>query len=111
MQRFIGKNVLVTGAASGIGRAAAVRLAKEGASLALLDRSQEGLDETAHSIGIETGARVVLAVCDVADFDGIGKSITELACTLNGLHAVSHNAGIMRLYRTHEMNLVQWEEL
>ena len=51
MMRFEGRNAIVTGAASGIGRAVAVRLAAEGASLVIGDRNAAGLDETAAMIG------------------------------------------------------------
>ena len=43
MARFEGKSVIITGAGSGLGQAAAVRLAQEGANLVLVDMSEEGL--------------------------------------------------------------------
>ena len=58
---------MITGAASGIGRAAAFRIASEGGTLALLDRDKEKLSQTASEL-ISLGAGVVSAACDVSDF-------------------------------------------
>ncbi|MGH9301716.1 MAG: SDR family NAD(P)-dependent oxidoreductase, partial [Acidimicrobiales bacterium] len=57
---------LVTGAASGIGRATAVRLAAEGARVGCLDLAEAGLTETREMIG-ETGAKVESWVIDITD--------------------------------------------
>lgn len=110
MKRFQNRNVLVSGAASGIGRAASLRMAAEGASLALMDLNEEGLCKTAKEAeGL--GAKVVFAKCNVADFEAVGKTIDHLAEELGGIQAVSHNAGIMRCYNTHEMSIDEWNEL
>ncbi len=109
-QRFTHKNILITGAASGMGRAAALRISAEGGHLALIDNNLEGLKSLASVLSIE-GQRVVYRVCDVRDFDATQQAIDALSEELGGLHAVSHNAGIMRCYNTHEMTLAQWEEI
>ena len=70
MKRFENKNVMITGAASGIGRAAAIRIASEGGSLALIDLDSEKLSEISHELTSQ-GVRVVSAVCDVSDFDEV----------------------------------------
>jgi len=64
MGRFEGRVAVVTGAASGIGRATALRLAEEGAAVALVDRNGEGVQAVAREIG---GARVAAYTCDIAD--------------------------------------------
>ena len=64
MRRFDGKVAFVTGSAAGIGRATALRLASEGASLYLIDLALEGLQETAKRCE-ELGAAVAHARCDV----------------------------------------------
>ena len=66
MKRFEGKVAFVTGASAGIGRATALRLAGEGASLYLVDVATEGLEETG-KLCEEMGASVQTSRCDVTD--------------------------------------------
>ena len=66
MRRMEGKVAFVTGAAGGIGRATALRLAAEGASLYLVDLAPEALEETV-GLAEKEGAQVVGARCDVSD--------------------------------------------
>src|SRR5438270_3170691 len=63
-ESFKGKVAFVTGAASGIGRAAALAFAREGASVVMADVSDRGSQETARSIQ-EFGARALVVACDV----------------------------------------------
>jgi len=108
--RFKNRNVLITGAASGIGRAAAIRIAKEGGSLALIDIDEDKLHELGHELE-SSGTKFVLSVCDVSNFDETGEVIDTLCQGLGGIQALSHNAGILRSYHTHEMTSKQWEEI
>lgn len=110
MKRFERRNVLITGAASGIGRAAAFRIASEGGSLALLDRDWNKLSETVDELS-SCGVRVVGEACDVSDFTQTREVIDKLAERLGGIHSLSHNAGILRCYRTHEMLPSDWDEI
>lgn len=91
-KRFTGRHVVVTGAGSGIGRAIALRLAEEGATLSLLARRREPLDETAREIERGGAARAFVATCDVrmraqvdASFDAAraqhGKLFALVACS------------------------------
>lgn len=110
MQRFQQKNVLVSGAGSGIGRAAAHRIAKEGGNLGIFDINLARLKETA--IELEAyGNQVCYLPCDVSNFNETKQVINHLSHELNGVHALSHNAGILRCYHTHEMTLDEWNEL
>ena len=64
MQRFEGKTVIVTGAASGIGRASALRLAAEGAAVLLFDRDEVGVVSTTNEI-VALGGRAVPFALDL----------------------------------------------
>jgi len=84
-----GKIIIITGAASGIGRATAVECANMGASLVLLDLNQEGLEKTKELI--ETGEVATYAV-DLTNFD----KLSELISLLPNLDGVASNAGIVK---------------
>jgi NAD(P)-dependent dehydrogenase (short-subunit alcohol dehydrogenase family) len=111
MKRFTNKNVLITGAASGIGHAAATRIASEGGNLALLDVNGDKLAQVAHELSEKYAVNVIYEKCNVADFEEV-KAAIDLSCEqLGGIQALSHNAGILRCYNTHEMTLEQWNEV
>jgi len=91
-QRLSGKNILVTGAASGIGRASALRCAAEGAQVALLDRDADGLHETAIRI---TGAGGVCAdfILDLTDEAAIQSAVAGLVERWGEIHGLFNVAG------------------
>ncbi|TIY05104.1 MAG: SDR family NAD(P)-dependent oxidoreductase, partial [Mesorhizobium sp.] len=71
-----GKTVLVTGAASGIGRATALAFAREGAQLRLIDIDAAGLRETEASVSA-AGVCVTIAVADLSTAQGAEKGIAD----------------------------------
>lgn len=111
MKRFANKNVLITGAASGIGLAAASRIASEGGNLALLDINGDNLEQVAFSLREKYLVKVVYEKCNVANFEEV-KDVVNRSCEqLGGIQALSHNAGILRCYNTHEMTSEEWSEI
>lgn len=88
MGRLQGRRVLVTGAASGIGRATARRFAAEGARVALLDRDADGLEAAAR----EAGGTVV--ACDLLDAGAVAPAVERAAAALGGLDGVVCAAGV-----------------
>ena len=87
------KVALVTGAASGIGRASAIALAREGAALCVSDINNEGGEETARQI-IEIGGNALFVHCDVTQSDDV-RAMVEATCSAYGrLDAAVNNAGI-----------------
>lgn len=87
------KVALVTGAASGIGRASALALAREGASVVVADVDEKGLEATTVSIE-DDGSRAVPVTCDVTSQDDVRDAV-EAALELEGRLDIAHNnAGI-----------------
>jgi 3-oxoacyl-[acyl-carrier protein] reductase len=90
-----GKAALVGGASRGIGRAIALGLAREGASVALCARNQGTLDKARDEIRNETGAgvKVVSLICDMARHDDIKAAVAAAVEALGRLDIVVNNAG------------------
>lgn len=87
--RFEGKYAIVTGAASGIGRATAARLAEEGARVLLLDRNAEALAEAAPA-----GEHLTRA-CDVSDEAQVAEAVAYAVAQFGRIDALANNAGII----------------
>ncbi len=95
MQRFEGKSVIVTGAGSGLGRAAAQQLAAEGAKLTLVDLSEKGLQETEAEIhaGLPQ-AEVQLVIANVANEDEVISYVNAAKDAYGRIDGFFNNAGI-----------------
>ena len=102
MKIIRGKKALVTGAASGVGRAIALALAREGADLFLLDLDDTRLAAVADEARI-SGVEVVARQCDLRDPGQISAAVRDLAERWGGLHILVNNAGIIYYGNTGEM--------
>ncbi|MGW9631751.1 SDR family NAD(P)-dependent oxidoreductase [Agromyces sp. NPDC055520] len=87
--RFAGKTVIVTGAGSGIGRATASRVAREGGRVIAVDVSQERLDDFASE---HAGAEIVTLVADITDDTKVAEIVAAAGDRIDGLANI---AGIM----------------
>jgi len=91
--RFAGRVAVVTGAASGIGKATAARLAREGARVAAVDRHLVGAEETAAAIRAAGGTARAYA-CDVADSAQVAAAAQAIEHDLSSVDVLANVAGI-----------------
>jgi NAD(P)-dependent dehydrogenase (short-subunit alcohol dehydrogenase family) len=88
------KVAVVTGAGSGIGRAACVRLAEEGALVAVTSRTAEHVDETCAEVERAAGARPLGITLDVSDSDAVEAAFARVAEELGPIDVLVANAGV-----------------
>ncbi len=103
MTQMEGKVALVTGAASGIGRASALALARAGASVCVSDINGAGLEETARDI-ISEGGKAIAVACDVTKAEAVNAMVEATVDAFGRLDAAVNNAGIAGSFyhRLHE---------
>ena len=90
---FAGKVAFVTGAANGIGRAAALAFAREGASVVVADVSEQGNQETARMIE-EDGGRALAIRCDVTRAEDVKAALDKAVEAFGRLDFAFNNAGV-----------------
>ena len=88
-----GRVALVTGAARGIGRGIALRLARDGAAVALVDTRADGIERVAGEIA-EIGSKATTFVADVSDREQVFAAVDHAAAALGGFDIMVNNAGI-----------------
>jgi NAD(P)-dependent dehydrogenase (short-subunit alcohol dehydrogenase family) len=93
-KRFQGKTAFITGAASGIGRAAAVAFAAEGARVVITDRGDAGLRETAEHVKEASGAEVLAITCDVSKPEEVEAAVAKAVESFGSIDCAFNNAGV-----------------
>ncbi len=106
-RRFEGKVALVTGAASGIGRATTLRLAGEGAEVVATDVFADGLAETAASVR-DAGGTITTLVGDVSDPGSVDEMIAAAVAEYGGIDVLCNIAGILRFNNLADISLDEW---
>ena len=96
--QFKGKVALITGAAVGIGRAAAIRFAEEGANVVLLDLNDEKLAQVKKEAEAY-GARARADVLDISDESAVYRSIAEAEKTFGRIDILVNNAALWRCWQ------------
>ncbi len=104
-----GKVALVTGAASGLGRATALKFAESGANVCIIDVNAEALEETANQLG-EQGVEGLAQAVDLSRQDNCAAVVAAAVDRFGRLDALCNIAGIIVMCNAHEMPAAQWEK-
>jgi 3-oxoacyl-[acyl-carrier protein] reductase len=103
-----GRVAFVTGASQGIGRTCAIRLAKDGAALAVAARNQEKLDELVREITAAGGKAAAFAL-DVADEEQVKSAVKAAIAQFGKIDILVNNAGITRDQLVMRMKRADWD--
>jgi len=109
-KRFENKRAIVTGAAHGIGRATALRLALEGASVLAADSDQAAAEETAELLS-QSGGKSDAFVLDVSDRQQVNAMVDHAVSSWGGVDVLVSNAGIMDREPFLEMTDELWDRV
>lgn len=110
MKNFRDKEVLVTGAGSGIGRASALAFARQGARLWLADIDEDGNRQTAQQVR-ELGGLARVLDCNVADAQSVGAAAAKVHAEIEALDVLMNNAGIASAGRFLDTRLETWRRV
>ena len=109
-KRFTNQVAIITGAASGIGRACAVRFAQEGANIACLDLNEEANDAAAAECR-ELGVEAITLACNVAETDSVKTAVETTMKQWGRVDVLVTAAGIYSGSPLPEVSLQQWQRL
>ena len=109
--RFVGKVAFVTGAASGIGKAAAVAFATEGARVAVADLTEDALRQTADAIK-DAGGKVLVLACDVSRPEQVEAAVARTVEAFGRLDVAFNNAGVEnKATPVAEIEVAEWDRI
>jgi NAD(P)-dependent dehydrogenase (short-subunit alcohol dehydrogenase family) len=104
---FKGKVAVITGGASGIGRAMAERFAREGMSIVIADVQQDALDAAERDL-LAAGADVLAVHCDVSKRDDVQALARATIDRFGAVHVLCNNAGVVAYRPSWELSLDDW---
>jgi NAD(P)-dependent dehydrogenase (short-subunit alcohol dehydrogenase family) len=104
--RLKDKIAMVTGAGSGIGRACALALAREGARVALIGRRKDRLEAVAREIG----SNALVVAGDVSKKSDIDRMLEQTVANFGGLNVLVNNAGVLHPGTVEQVTEQQWDE-
>ena len=110
MESLKGKTALITGAGRGIGRAAAIALAKEGVNIGMLGLTLANLEKVTTEIE-EYGVNVSGAVADVSDMESVQHAVEHVTTELGPIDILINNAGIAQFGSFLELDPQKWEKI
>ena len=104
------KIIVITGASSGIGKASAKKLAKEGAKVVLTARSEDKLNELKEEIE-KKGGQVLVVVADVTKKEDFENIVEQAIKKFNKIHVLINNAGLMPLSYVEKFKTDEWNKM
>jgi NAD(P)-dependent dehydrogenase (short-subunit alcohol dehydrogenase family) len=110
MNALSNKVAIITGGASGIGRATAVLFAKEGAAVAILDINPEQGQSAVAEIEA-AGGKAIFIHCNVALAEDCRKAVEQTVAALGGVHILFNNAGIIRRANVLSTTEEEWDRV
>ncbi|MDA8250341.1 MAG: SDR family NAD(P)-dependent oxidoreductase [Rhodospirillales bacterium] len=110
MYNLVGKTVLLTGGATGIGRRIATRLAEEGCDIGLLDINEAQARETAELV-TKAGGRAAVFVGDVGDYGQVAATVQRFRDTHGHIDILINNAGVIHVSTVADTALEDWRAL
>jgi 3-hydroxybutyrate dehydrogenase len=108
--RLKDKSAIITGAASGIGKAIALRFAREGARVAVADLNKGAADAAAKEIRAGKGIALGLAM-DVADEKAVNDGVAIVVAEFGGVDILVSNAGIQIVHPIEEFRFAEWKKM
>ncbi len=110
MGRLDGRIAVVTGAGRGIGAAEAIKMAQEGAKIAVLDLSAEAGQDTVHAVN-DVGSEAISVACDVSSSKQVGAAFEEVANHFGRIDILVNNAGLLRDNLLFKMSEDDWDKV
>jgi NAD(P)-dependent dehydrogenase (short-subunit alcohol dehydrogenase family) len=111
MTRFQGMTVVITGAGAGMGRAAALRFAHEGADLALCDIDKPALDETVRLVASQSASAVLACRTDISVIEDLENFARQAIEKFEVLDVIYNNAGVVLKQSIEETAVEDWDRL
>jgi len=108
--RLAGKAAIVTGAGTGIGRAIALALAREGAKVAVAGRRREKLQEVAQAIR-RAGREALVTVCDVSSEADTQRAVKDAEEAFGHVNVLVNNAGALSVSTVESISVEEWDRL
>ncbi|ESU33777.1 3-ketoacyl-ACP reductase [Bacillus sp. 17376] len=110
MESLKGKTALITGAGRGIGRAAAIALAKEGVNIGMIGLTLANLEKVTSELE-EYGVNVSGAVADVSDIESVQHAVEHVTEEIGPIDILINNAGIAKFGGFLELEPQEWEKI
>ena len=105
-----GKTAIVTGGAQGIGKAIALRLAKDGANIGILDIQKDKAEQTAEEID-KSGVKAIAIQCDMTNYDKVKEAVAKVYQQCGTIDILINNVGIDVAKVFVETDEVLWDKI